>query len=136
LRRWRAAEVIVDEPAVGLLDELKAKPDLAQGRLKSQPGLRPESRVVESVAPGLERKRERRIAIIKAALEALREKGLAETRMIDIARRVGMSPGHVLYYFPSKKALLMAALQWNEELFYRQAANELAKLSTAWDRIC
>lgn len=88
-----------------------------------------------SVPPGLERKRERRIAIIRAALEAVREKGLAETRMIDIARRVGMSPGHVLYYFPSKKALLMAALQWNEELFHRQAADELAKLSTAWDRL-
>lgn len=89
----------------------------------------------ESVAPGTKRQRERRIAIIRATLEAVREKGLAETRMIDIARRVGMSPGHVLYYFPSKKALLMAALQWNEELFYQQAAEALAELSTAWDRL-
>jgi AcrR family transcriptional regulator len=46
-----------------------------------------------------------------------------------------MTPGHVLYYFPSKKALLMAALQWNEELFYRQSSEELAKLPTAWDRL-
>jgi AcrR family transcriptional regulator len=89
----------------------------------------------ESVAPGTKRQRERRVAIIRAALEALREKGLAETRMFDIARRVGMSPSHLLYYFPSKKALLMAALQWNEELFYQQAADALAKSPTAWDRL-
>lgn len=89
----------------------------------------------QSVAPGAKRKQERRIAIIRAALEALREKGLAETRMFDIARRVRMSPSHLLYYFPSKKALLMAALQWNEDLFYQQATVELAKLSTAWDRL-
>jgi AcrR family transcriptional regulator len=89
----------------------------------------------ESVPSGHGRKRERRIAIIKAALEALREKGLSETRMIDIADRVHMTPGHVLYYFPSKKALLMAALQWNEELFYRRASEKLAQLPTAWDRL-
>jgi AcrR family transcriptional regulator/transposase len=83
----------------------------------------------------LGRKRERETAILKAALEALREKGLAETRMIDIARRVHMSPGHVLYYFPSKRALLMEALQWSEETFHRRAAEELPRAATAWDRL-
>jgi AcrR family transcriptional regulator/transposase len=83
----------------------------------------------------LGRKRERETAILKAALEALREKGLAETRMIDIARRVHMSPGHVLYYFPSKQALLMEALQWSEEMFHQQVAEDLPMAATAWDRL-
>jgi AcrR family transcriptional regulator/transposase len=87
----------------------------------------------ESAALG--RKRERKTAILKAALEALREKGLAETRMIDIARRVHMSPGHVLYYFPSKRALLMEALEWSEETFHQRAAEELPRAATAWDRL-
>lgn len=43
------------------------------------------------------------------------ERGLEAVSMRDIADRAGMSPGHVLYYFDSKDALLFAALRWSEE---------------------
>lgn len=45
---------------------------------------------------------------------AITEQGLDAVSMRDIAARAGMSPGHILYYFGSKDALLFAVLQWSE----------------------
>ena len=44
---------------------------------------------------------------------AIVDQGLDDVSMRDIARRAGMSPGHILYYFASKDALLLAVLQWS-----------------------
>ncbi|HNU75365.1 MAG TPA: helix-turn-helix domain-containing protein [Deltaproteobacteria bacterium] len=43
--------------------------------------------------------------IIDAALEVFRERGYANARMADIARRAGVSYGLVYHYFGSKEAV-------------------------------
>lgn len=43
------------------------------------------------------------------------EQGLSESRIADVAARVGISPGHVLYYFESKADLFLHALRTVEE---------------------
>lgn len=55
--------------------------------------------------------------VLQAALRVIADKGLEETRMADISRLAGMSSGHVMYYFPTKSALLMRALEWSEDRF-------------------
>ncbi|MDO4553199.1 MAG: helix-turn-helix domain-containing protein, partial [Bacillota bacterium] len=53
-------------------------------------------------------KRER---ILKAALGLVLERGLDETRVIDIARAAGVGKGTVYEYFPSKEALYLELFQ-------------------------
>lgn len=45
------------------------------------------------------------------------ERGLAATRLADIAERLDTSPGTVLYWFDSKEELLTEALFYEEERF-------------------
>ena len=46
------------------------------------------------------------------------DRGLAETRISDIAERCGVSPGLILYYFESKDRLLVEALTYANDQFY------------------
>ena len=48
-------------------------------------------------------------------MHAIVEQGLDAVSMRDIASRAGMSPGHILYYFESKDAWLLAVLRWSED---------------------
>jgi TetR/AcrR family fatty acid metabolism transcriptional regulator len=54
--------------------------------------------------------------IIDAALEVFREKGYANARMADIARRAGVSYGLVYHYFGSKEVLFDIIVEswWND----------------------
>ena len=54
--------------------------------------------------------------IIDAALEVFRDKGYANARMADIARRAGVSYGLVYHYFGSKEVLfnLIVESWWND----------------------
>jgi TetR/AcrR family fatty acid metabolism transcriptional regulator len=54
--------------------------------------------------------------IIDAALEVFRERGYANARMADIARRAGVSYGLVYHYFGSKEVLfnLIVGTWWND----------------------
>ena len=54
--------------------------------------------------------------IIDAALEVFRERGYANARMADIARRAGVSYGLVYHYFGSKEVLfdLIVETWWND----------------------
>ena len=70
---------------------------------------------------------------------AIVEQGLDDVGMRDIARRAGMSPGHILYYFASKDALLLAVLRWSEEDLAARRREILAKTRTrdrAIQRFC
>ena len=49
---------------------------------------------------------ERRADIIDALRRNMIEKGYAQTSLADIAAAAGMSASHLLYYFPSKEAVL------------------------------
>jgi TetR/AcrR family transcriptional regulator, fatty acid metabolism regulator protein len=62
--------------------------------------------------------------IIDAALEVFREKGYANARMADIARRAGVSYGLVYHYFGSKEVLfdLIVEAWWND--LYSMMARE------------
>lgn len=49
--------------------------------------------------------------LLEAALDLFAEKGFASTRLADVGRRAGVSPGTVCVYFPTKEALFMAVIQ-------------------------
>jgi AcrR family transcriptional regulator len=77
----------------------------------------------------------RRPAILAAAAEVIRERGLENTRVADVAERAGTSAPAVLYWFASKAELLSVALTAAEENFYEQLEVRLAELDSARDRI-
>ncbi|WP_258053046.1 TetR/AcrR family transcriptional regulator [Streptomyces sp. Ru73] len=52
--------------------------------------------------------------ILEEAMVAIAEGGLAELTMAALARRLGTSGGHILYYFGSKDLLLLEALRFSE----------------------
>jgi AcrR family transcriptional regulator len=73
--------------------------------------------------------------ILRAAMDAIAERGLAHLRMEDVGNRVGMSPGHILYYYRSKQALLLETLRWSDDLLHERGAEELPYLPTAEERL-
>jgi AcrR family transcriptional regulator len=77
----------------------------------------------------------RRPAILAAAAEVIRERGLSDTRVVDVAERAGTSAPAVLYWFASKGELLSVALTAAEENFYQQLDERLAELDSARDRM-
>lgn len=79
-------------------------------------------------------KAQRREAILDAACTVLAEQGLAATRISDVAKRVGISPGHVLYYFESKADLFMQSLRTVEDRLRDEALARFADAPTAAGR--
>ena len=77
----------------------------------------------------------RRHEILKATVTAIAERGLCETRIADVAEIVDVSPALVLYYFPTKAALLTEALVYLDRLFYESVAGKLETTSSAEDRL-
>jgi AcrR family transcriptional regulator len=76
-----------------------------------------------------------RPAILAAAAEVIRERGLENTSVADVAERAGTSAPSVLYWFASKGELLPIALTAAEENFYQQLDASLAGLDSARDRL-
>jgi AcrR family transcriptional regulator len=79
--------------------------------------------------------RARRPAILAAATEVIRERGLENTRVADVAERAGTSAPSVLYWFASKGELLTVALMAAEENFYELLDASLAGLDSARERL-
>ncbi|UXY30127.1 TetR/AcrR family transcriptional regulator [Streptomyces sp. HUAS TT20] len=52
--------------------------------------------------------------VLAAAMGMIAERGLEKLTMAALGRAVGMSSGHLLYYFHSKDELLLQALEWSE----------------------
>jgi AcrR family transcriptional regulator len=77
---------------------------------------------------------QRRDAILDAACTVLAEQGLAATRISDVAKRVGISPGHVLYYFESKADLFMQSLRTVEDRLREETLARFAQTPTASER--
>lgn len=69
----------------------------------------------------------RRDQMLAAAAQLIAERGFSETRITDVADRVGASPALVIYYFGTKDLLLTAALRWSEGSFYEAAERMLAR---------
>ena len=79
--------------------------------------------------------RARHPAILAAAVEVIRERGLERTSVADVAERADTTSSSVLYWFASKPELLTIALTAAEESFYRELEADLAKLGTSRERM-
>ena len=77
----------------------------------------------------------RRPAILAAAAEVIRERGLEHARVADVAERAGTSAPSILYYFASKAELLNEALTSAEERYYEDLERELAGIESARERL-
>jgi AcrR family transcriptional regulator len=71
--------------------------------------------------------KDRRQEILTAAAQVITDRGLAETRIQDIAEVCGVSAGLILYYFGSKDRLLVEALTHANDQFYLRLSRELRK---------
>jgi AcrR family transcriptional regulator len=63
------------------------------------------------------------------------ERGVAATRIADIATRSGVSPPAVLYWFDSKQQLLAEALVADDDQFYEELRERLAGAGNARERL-
>lgn len=79
--------------------------------------------------------RDRHQEILDAAARVITERGLAETRIADIAERAGVSPGLILYYFDSKDRLLAEALTYANDQFYLRMSREIRRISSAREQL-
>ena len=61
------------------------------------------------------RSEERRAEIVRAALEVIAERGYRGASLAAVAERVGLTQQGLLHYFPTKDALLVAALEERDE---------------------
>jgi AcrR family transcriptional regulator len=73
----------------------------------------------------------RRPELLAAAASVIRERGLQNARVADVADAAGTSAPSVLYYFASKAELLKEALSSAEERFYEDFTVELEEIESA-----
>lgn len=81
------------------------------------------------------KQRDRHQEILEAAARVITDRGLAETRIQDIAERCGVSAGLILYYFDSKDRLLAEALTHANDQFYLRVSRELRRMPEARARL-
>jgi AcrR family transcriptional regulator len=78
----------------------------------------------------------RRPEILSAAATVIRQRGLAHTRVADVAEEADTSAASVLYYFATKAELLKEALTSAEERFYEELEEQLSATDSARERLC
>ncbi len=77
----------------------------------------------------------RRDQMLSAASTLIAERGFSDTRIADVAERVGASPALVIYYFGTKDSLLTEALRWSERSFYAATEEMLRSTTELRERI-
>lgn len=77
----------------------------------------------------------RRDQMLAAASTLIAERGFSDTRIADVAKRVGASPALVIYYFGTKDSLLTEALRWSERSFYAATEEMLRSTDKLRDRL-
>ena len=77
----------------------------------------------------------RRDQMLMASAHLIAERGFTETRIADVAERVGASPALVIYYFGTKDSLLTEALRWSERSFYAAVEDMLRETPSLRTRI-
>jgi AcrR family transcriptional regulator len=90
-------------------------------------------KIAPKIAPRIAK--DRRQEILSAAAQVITDRGLAETRIQDIAEACGVSPGLILYYFDSKDRLLSEALTFANDQFYLRASREIRRMASAGDQL-
>ena len=73
---------------------------------------------------------QRRGQMLTAALDVISERGFADTRIADIAERIGISPALVIYYFKTKDQLLTEAIRHYEDTWYAEGKRRMDGLPT------
>jgi AcrR family transcriptional regulator len=73
--------------------------------------------------------------VLASAMNMIAERGLEKLTMAALGREVGMSSGHLLYYFRSKDELLLQTLEWSEGRLGAERARLLAGRGTARERL-
>ncbi|MCZ7416338.1 MULTISPECIES: TetR/AcrR family transcriptional regulator [unclassified Streptomyces] len=68
-------------------------------------------------------------------MDTIAELGLERLTMAGLGRQVGMSSGHLLYYFKTKDELLLQTLQWSEERLGVERRAALARQVPARQRL-
>lgn len=86
----------------------------------------------QSAGAGADHRRDQMLA---AAAELIAERGYSETRIADVAKRVGASSALVVYYFGTKDALLAEALRYSESFFYDITDEMLERTPGVRDRL-
>ncbi len=77
----------------------------------------------------------RREQMLRAALEVISERGYPDTRIADVAERIGISPALVIYYFKTKDQLLTEAIRYSEDTWYADSQRRMSSLPTAAARL-
>lgn len=91
--------------------------------------------MVDAPATEPTQRRDQRRAVLLAAVDAFAERGADGVRLKDISDRVGMSPGHILYYFGRKDRVLLETLRWSETELAEQRRAELSRYRSSWRAI-
>ena len=84
---------------------------------------------------GVRRNAPPREEVLAAAMEMIAERGLDKLTMAALGREVGMSSGHLLYYFRTKDELLLRTLEWSEGRLGTERGRLLAARGTARERL-
>src|SRR3989304_2448977 len=87
------------------------------------------------MSAGTPKSKDRHQEILAAAARVITDRGLAETRISDIAIQAGVSAGLILYYFESKDRLLSAALTFANDQFYLRMPREIRRISSAREQL-
>src|SRR4030042_6124622 len=87
------------------------------------------------MSAGTPKSKDRHQEILDAAARVITERGLAETRISDIAERAGVPPGLILYYFDSKDRLLSEALTYANDQFYLRMSREIRRIDSAREQL-
>ena len=73
--------------------------------------------------------------VLAAAMDMIAERGLEKLTMAALGRAVGMSSGHLLYYFRSKDELLLQTLEWSESRLGAERGRLLTRTAPARERL-
>ncbi|MDG5808261.1 TetR/AcrR family transcriptional regulator [Streptomyces ossamyceticus] len=73
--------------------------------------------------------------VLGAAMAMIAERGLERLTMAALGREVGMSSGHLLYYFHSKDELLLRTLEWSEGRLGAERARLLTRTAPVRERL-
>jgi AcrR family transcriptional regulator len=87
------------------------------------------------MSAGTPKSKDRHQEILDAAARVITDRGLAETRISDIAEQAGVSPGLILYYFESKDRLLAEALTYANDQFYLRTSREIRRIPSAREQL-
>ena len=77
----------------------------------------------------------RRKQILDGALAAIREQPLADVQLASIAAHAGLKPNHLLYYFPSRDEVLIAAVAHAEHRLAEGRSERLREIADPEQRL-